>query len=221
MGRPVSYDEAAVVNAALDQFWTTGFRASSVDMLVDCTGLNKHSLYQTFGGKSGLFARVLERYIADYSQTFLTIFDNQRGLGALRKYFRAVTAKTDTRGCFVVNAAVELGDSDPDCHRLIADYYQRLTDCFAQAIAAGQQDGEIRAELEPRSTAAWLVSAVQGMAVNSRLGAAQRALPKSILAMLVGAEASRGTANKKYSGKNSVVVTHGYRQPQPSIRKTR
>jgi TetR/AcrR family transcriptional repressor of nem operon len=184
MGRPASYDAGAVELAALEQFWAEGYKASSVDLLVAGTGLNKHSLYQAFGGKSGLFARVLERYLADYSQRFLSIFDRERGYAALQKYLRAVLAESDARGCLLVNAAVELGESDPVCHKLITDYYARLGHCFAEAIAAGQRDGAIRPELAPRAAAAWLVSAMQGLAVGSRLGTRQSVAAKSLLAML-------------------------------------
>ena len=191
MGRPASYDAAAVEQAALEQFWAEGYKASSVDLLVAGTGLNKHSLYQAFGGKSGLFVRVLERYLTEYSQQFLGIFEQHRGYAALRKYLQAVLAEPDARGCLLVNAAVELGESDPACHRLVTGYYARLARCFADAIAAGQEDGDIRPELEPRATAAWLVSAMQGLAVNSRLGSPQRNAAKSLLALLAAPQAAR------------------------------
>ena len=197
MGRPASYDATAVEQAALEQFWAEGYKASSVDLLVAGTGLNKHSLYQAFGGKSGLFARVLERYIAEYSQTFLSLFDRHRGIAALQKYLQAVLARSDARGCLVVNAAVELGESDPLCHQLITDYYARLAHCFAEAIAAGQQDGDIRPELDPRATASWLVTAMQGLAVNSRLGAKRRNAAKSLLTMLACTEPANAVARKR------------------------
>jgi TetR/AcrR family transcriptional repressor of nem operon len=201
MGRPASYDATAVEQAALEQFWAEGYKASSVDLLVAGTGLNKHSLYQAFGGKSGLFARVLERYIAEYSQTFLSLFDRHRGIAALRKYLQAVLARSDARGCLVVNAAVELGESDPVCHQLITDYYARLAHCFAEAIATGQQDGDIRPELDPRATASWLVTAMQGLAVNSRLGAQRRNAAKSLLVMLACTGPANAAARKRATRK--------------------
>lgn len=194
MGRPASYDATAVEQAALEQFWAEGYKASSVDLLIAGTGLNKHSLYQAFGGKSGLFARVLERYLVDFSQTFLDIFDRHRGYAALQKYLQAVLAKSDARGCLLVNAAVELGASDPAIHQLITNYYARLAQCFTEAIAAGQQDGDIRPELDPRATASWLVTAMQGLGVNSRLGAAQRNAAKSLLALLATATTTAAAA---------------------------
>ncbi|HSB95178.1 MAG TPA: TetR family transcriptional regulator, partial [Spongiibacteraceae bacterium] len=74
MGRPISYDKTAVVGAALEQFWRAGFTATNIDTLIAGTGLNKHSLYQAFDGKTGLFIAALELYLAEYSQTYLAIF---------------------------------------------------------------------------------------------------------------------------------------------------
>jgi TetR/AcrR family transcriptional regulator, transcriptional repressor for nem operon len=202
MGRPASYDATAVEQAALEQFWAEGYKTSSVDLLVAGTGLNKHSLYQAFGGKSGLFARVLERYLTDYSHTFLAVFEQHRGYAALRKYLQTVLSSRNPRGCLLVNAAIELGESDPACHRLITDYYERLERCFAEAIAAGQQDGDIRLELAPRATASWLVSAMQGVAVGSRLGSKQPAAAKSLLAILACADRGETTRAAKKTARN-------------------
>ncbi|MCY1405454.1 HTH-type transcriptional repressor ComR [compost metagenome] len=184
MARPAMYEEEEVLTAALNQFWAAGFKGSSVDVLVDSTGLNKHSLYQAFGGKAGLFLRVLERYLSSYAKGYMAIFAQQRGFAALSGYFHTVTSQIEPRGCLVVNTAIELGDSDPDCLRLLTNYYSNLTDCLATAIEEGQHEGTIRAELDPHDTAVWLVRALQGLAVSSRLGSEQETSANSILALL-------------------------------------
>ena len=190
MGRPVSYDEDAVVNAALGQFWAAGFSACSIDALVGATGLNRHSLYQSFGGKSGLFTRVLERYLDDYSRALLTIFDRYTGVTALKRYFRAALSGFDGRGCLVANTAVELGDAEPAVHQLIAAYYGQVARCLVRAITQAQAAGDLRAELAPRATAWWLVRALHGLAVGARLGG-QPALSADALLALLGASPGR------------------------------
>jgi len=184
MARPITYDEEFVLNAALDQFWEEGFSRSSVDMLVDCTGLNKHSLYQAFGGKNGLFLRVLERYIHRRSRRYLAVFEQRRGLEALAGYFEVVLRKPDRRGCLVANTAVELGASEDDSRSLITRYYAELAACFQTAIEQGQRDGDIRAGLDARDTAEWLVRAMQGLAVSTRLGARPWPNAQAMLALL-------------------------------------
>jgi TetR/AcrR family transcriptional regulator, transcriptional repressor for nem operon len=184
MARPTTYDESAVVAAAMEQFRVAGFNGSSVDSLVQGSRLNKHSLYQAFGGKDGLFLRALQEYLDTHSADFMVVFSRKRGYAALDGYFRAVLKSSDPRGCLVVNTAVEMGDSNPECQRLMSGYYSELAACFARAIEEGQEDGSIRSDLQPRDTAQWLVRAVQGLAVSNRLGGARRPSAGSILALL-------------------------------------
>lgn len=184
MARPVEYEEQAVVDAALEQFWSSGFTASSVDALVAGTALNKHSLYQNFGGKNGLFRRALERYLERYAQRYLEVFEQHQGLDALRRYFRAVLREHSERGCLLVNTAVELGGSDAGCQHLLNDYYDRVAGHFAAAIRAGQRAGTIRAELDARSSAGWLLHALQGLSVDMRLESPRRHSAESLLALL-------------------------------------
>ncbi|CAB1370087.1 TetR/AcrR family transcriptional regulator [Denitratisoma oestradiolicum] len=195
MGRPAKYDEDTVVASAMDQFWAAGFNGSSVDALVEGTGLNKHSLYQAFGGKDGLFLRVLREYLDIHSAASLAVFSRKRGYEALAGYFQGVLKKFDPRGCLVVNTAVELGNTDPECQRLMGGYYSQLAGCFAQAIKEGQEDGSIRGDIHPQDTAQWLLHAVQGLAVNARLGATQRPTARSILALLANSSATAPDAH--------------------------
>ena len=43
MARPREFDESAVINRALQQFWANGYEATSVDDLCAVTGLNRSS----------------------------------------------------------------------------------------------------------------------------------------------------------------------------------
>lgn len=60
MGRPRQYDEADAVEAASKVFRRRGYAATSVDHLVEATGMHRGSLYGAFGSKHGLFLRVVE-----------------------------------------------------------------------------------------------------------------------------------------------------------------
>lgn len=170
MPRPIAYDAEQVLENALAQFWAEGFKRSSVDAIVAATALNKHSLYQAFGGKNGLFLQVLARYRDQQGQRYLGILDQQRGLAALRAYFDAVLDTADQRGCLLVNTAIELGGADPDCQRLLTDYYGRVAAAFARALRQGQADGDVRAGLDADATARWLLRMLQGLSVGARLG---------------------------------------------------
>jgi TetR/AcrR family transcriptional repressor of nem operon len=60
VGRNRSFDEADVVARSATAFLTTGYGGTSIDDLVQATGLHRGSLYQAFGSKRGLFIACLE-----------------------------------------------------------------------------------------------------------------------------------------------------------------
>ena len=55
MARPVEFDENKVLTNAMEQFWREGYEASSVQKLLDCTGINRGTLYNSFGDKDTFF----------------------------------------------------------------------------------------------------------------------------------------------------------------------
>ena len=55
MARPVEFEEAKVLSNAMEQFWKEGYEASSVQKLLDCTGINRGTLYNSFGDKDTFF----------------------------------------------------------------------------------------------------------------------------------------------------------------------
>jgi TetR/AcrR family transcriptional regulator, transcriptional repressor for nem operon len=63
MARPRSFDPDEVLDRAMRRFWERGYRETSVDDLVEATGVKPGSLYNAFHGrKRELFLGSLERY---------------------------------------------------------------------------------------------------------------------------------------------------------------
>jgi len=49
VGRPRQFDRDTALERAMDTFWTKGYGASSVQDLLDAMGINRGSMYDTFG----------------------------------------------------------------------------------------------------------------------------------------------------------------------------
>jgi TetR/AcrR family transcriptional repressor of nem operon len=67
MARPREFDEAAVLDAAIDKFWQCGYEATSVRDLAEEMDIAGASLYNAFGDKRALYERAMNRYL---EQTF-------------------------------------------------------------------------------------------------------------------------------------------------------
>ena len=63
MARTKAFDHDFVVDKAIQVFWSKGYEATSIQDLVDAMGINRGSIYDTFGDKSGLFQTTITRYM--------------------------------------------------------------------------------------------------------------------------------------------------------------
>jgi len=189
MARTAAYDRDAVVEQAVLQFWTDGFAPCDVESLTRASGLNRHSLYKAFGGKSGLFVEALNRYIARETAEYLALLEKGSDLDALVAYFERATKSIqaprradaeDRRGCLITNTVIEMGRSDPDVAEIIDGYFGCVERAFCNLIKRGQNNGSIREDLDPKATARWLFITAQGMSVSARFGRTFSELPQIV-----------------------------------------
>ena len=59
-GRPKNFNPEEALNKAMDLFWDRGFEATSIQDLVDNVGINRASMYDTFGDKRAFFCAAVE-----------------------------------------------------------------------------------------------------------------------------------------------------------------
>ena len=108
MARPREFDVDAVLDRATDLFWARGYEATSVQELVDTLGVNRASLYATFGDKAQLFEAVLRRYGERVNGALLeTLGPPAAGAEAVRAWFKVLIEKATQpggpRGCLMLN----------------------------------------------------------------------------------------------------------------------
>ena len=112
MPRPREFDPETALEQAVAVFWEKGYEATSVQDLVDRMGVNRCSIYNTFGDKHELFLKALQHYgnkmRAEGPPAQLARSDE--GLQAIRDYFAAAidhfVSPDGVHGCFVINTAV-------------------------------------------------------------------------------------------------------------------
>src|SRR5215208_4537603 len=62
MARHKEFDREEALQRAMEVFWSRGYEAASVGDLVKHMGINRQSLYDTFGDKHTLYLAALDRY---------------------------------------------------------------------------------------------------------------------------------------------------------------
>lgn len=174
-GRPRSFDEAEVLERAMDLFWERGYEATGLSELTSAMGIGRQSLYSTFGDKKQLFMRALDHYLETGLAEIREAFEAQSSpLQRLRSWLElkiegVCTASAAGRGCFAVNSIVELCPDHPDVVGQMQGHFQRITALMAETVALGQVRGEIRPDREPEALAQFVMTGGGGLIVASKL----------------------------------------------------
>jgi len=166
VGRPREFDEERALEAAMDEFWKKGYESTSLNDLCCCTGLHKGSLYQAFGDKHQLFMRSLNHYAErEFKEVAAVAFEQGSPLDSIRALVRTVCDHAaEGRGCLMINSLVELAPHDTQVREMLAKEGQRRIQVMAELLTRAQQQGQIRAELDPTRLAQQLMVGLAGSA---------------------------------------------------------
>jgi TetR/AcrR family transcriptional repressor of nem operon len=181
MARPKEFDEEQALAAALEVFWEKGYEAASVQDLTERMGIQKASLYNTFGDKHALFVRALGAYSAETLEWYRQQLERPGPLRTtLAAMFREMTKgcenHDDCRGCLCVNSAVELAPHDPAIAALLDQHNQAQEDLLHRALERAKAATEIPADLDTVATARFLVNVIAGLGVARKGGPSQQRL---------------------------------------------
>jgi TetR/AcrR family transcriptional repressor of nem operon len=191
-GRPLQFNPEASLEQAMETFWAQGYEATSLQDLLDATGLSKSSLYQQFGGKSALFDRCLQHYCLTRAAAMRERLDAaESGLAFIADSFYGIadgaSGKAGQWGCLLMNTANELGQRDPLTADQIAAGKEGFAKVFRAAIERAQREGDIPPERDSRALADFLVSNMSGLRTLLKTGMKRkqaRAIVDQILAAL-------------------------------------
>ena len=170
MSRTKEFDPDVALRAALDLFWRQGYEATSVQDLVDHLGVNRASIYATFGSKNELYLRALARYGEELGGRYLTLLTGVGpALPAVRELVestaREALADPDNKGCFMINTAIECVPRDAGASRMVEQGFNRLQATIAGALVRAQEQGELGSDKDPQALARFLVTFLQGIRV--------------------------------------------------------
>jgi AcrR family transcriptional regulator len=193
MARPRGFDEEAVLRAAREQFWATGYAATSIDDILAVTGLGKGSLYGAFGDKHQLFVRVFNDYCDETVASARAALEGpdaeaySRLCAHVRALAQAIADDTELRGCLLAKGTAELAGIDPVVGACAQRTFQELTDVIVGCIEAAQRAGDITATAVPEDLAGLILAVLRGMEALGKGGAsadAVRATAEAALALL-------------------------------------
>jgi TetR/AcrR family transcriptional regulator, transcriptional repressor for nem operon len=174
MARPKEFDPETAAEEAMEAFWERGYAATSVNDLLAEMGLNRGSLYGTFGDKKQLFLAALEKYDEQNVVRFRDMLDRPSAKSALRDFLTMAagkcTAEGGRRGCLAGKAAMEMAPHDKDVAAWLKKVHRRNVDIVARTIQRGQRQGEIDCAHDARALARFLLTGLAGLRLLGTIG---------------------------------------------------
>ncbi len=173
MARTKDFDENEVLGKAIAVFWRNGYNGTSMQELVDGLGISRSSLYDTYGDKHTLFIKALESYQNEASGKVCAIINSaEPAKEKIKKLLEFITAELlndkEHKGCFMVNAEVEVAPHDPEVSQLVCANDQQVEDAFYLVIKKGQESGEINSRQDARALARFTFNTVKGLRVTAK-----------------------------------------------------
>src|SRR6267143_5467200 len=109
MARHKEFDRDETLQKAMEVFWSRGYEAASIGDLVKHMGINRQSLYDTFGDKHTLYLLALDRYREVEGRRMFELLEQPGSVKkTLRQLFEGVVDGSlrdgQRRGCFMGNA---------------------------------------------------------------------------------------------------------------------
>ncbi len=130
------YNTKSVLEKCIPLFWEKGFRATSIQEIVEMTSVNRFSLYHEFQNKEGILYSALKLYKERYGNPKFKILNKEGELAAVLQefYLSFLQNKEKQQGCFYVHIGTELADEDPEIKLLIKDYLTVLESALIERL---------------------------------------------------------------------------------------
>jgi len=181
MARHKEFDQDEALQKAMEVFWERGYEATSVQDLVEHTGINRQSLYDTFVDKHSLFLRALDRYQEVETRKLLALIERPGSVKkALRQLFNGVIEGSFSdghqRGCLMSNSMSELaGRCKATADRTIRNM-RSVEDAFYRALLRGKKEGELKGVRDPRAMARFFCNSLMGLVLTAKAQKDRKAL---------------------------------------------
>ncbi len=176
MARTREFEETEVLKKAVKLFSEKGYNGISMQELVDGLGINRSSIYDSFGDKQDLFMAALNYYRQANTQKMLTVIEQSNDIKkTIRDIFIHVkTESADVKSaasCMMVNTTIELAAQEKKVFAIVFDNMSALQGGLTKAAQARNEVSRLNSA---EALASAVLTAINGLRVAARWGAEKK-----------------------------------------------
>lgn len=181
MNRARTFDPSTALGQVVELFSAKGYSETSMEDIVQTTGVSRYGLYGTFGNKRELFEQALEQYAEGMGKrSFLRLLEPGASLDHIRTIFEERVADMCTpdaqKGCLFIHTAMELAPQDEELRGVLQRFMKRMSKAFAIGLDSAKGRGEVREDVDVDAAGELLTSTMFGLAVLGRTGFPKKTL---------------------------------------------
>jgi len=166
------FDRSEVLDRAMTLFWSRGYEATSIQDLVEATGINRGSIYGTFGDKKRLFLAVIDHYGEKVAKPLMAELADPDPRRAIERMFESIIRRTSDpsfpRGCLNTNTSLECPASGDEITRKIAEGLGQQESAIYAVLRRAQAEGSLDLTRDARALARFFTGLAQGLNVVNK-----------------------------------------------------
>jgi AcrR family transcriptional regulator len=175
MGRPRGFCEEAALEAAMRVFWAKGYEGATLSDLTEAMGINRSSMYTTFGDKEALFRLAIARYAegpAAYVRKALREPTARAVVEALlRGALELLTDSSHPRGCLSVQGALACGSAAEQAKQAMIEWRKHGEADIQRRLQQARKEGDLAKDVNPGDLARYVSTLLTGLGVQAANGA--------------------------------------------------
>ena len=174
MPKTETFNRAQVLEQATEAFHDKGYNATSMQDLVDATGLNRSSIYNSFVSKLELYLECLKSYENKFNrETSKTLLKASNPLDAIELifglYIKIISTETYDNGCLISNCKAEMANHEKTITAFLINNQKNMLDLLEDLVSKGQDQAIINGKQTAKDYALYLFSSLQGFRMTGIL----------------------------------------------------
>ncbi|MBP1780627.1 MULTISPECIES: TetR/AcrR family transcriptional regulator [Micromonospora] len=183
-GRPRAFDEQTVLDRAAEVFWRHGYEGASLSSLTSAMGINRPSLYATFGSKEELFRRAFARYHETNLANARAALEQPTAYAAVESFLRAsadaLTADDHPAGCLSIQGGLSCSPENTRISEMLAAGRAATETALEERLSRAAKEGDLPEGVDSRALARFVMALSEGHAVHAAAGASREDLQASV-----------------------------------------
>jgi AcrR family transcriptional regulator len=171
-GRPKAFCERQALHAAMLVFAAKGFEGASLADLTTAMGINRFSMYATFGNKEQLYVKAMEAFNEGRRQRVTETLAGPSARDSIEQLLKEIIARftSDHGVCFVTQGPLTSEEASEETRKLMARRRAEVEKAIRQRIERAIEEGELTEAVSAKDFARYFAVMIQGFALHAQHG---------------------------------------------------